>query len=82
MIVVEAMDLERLSVIGLIVDVDVMHGVGLRIPEGNRNTGLLLCARLFVLQAQTRNEDPYIMISMGSVACNRSCILIACLKFE
>ena len=68
-IVVEAMDFECLGVIGLIVDVDVMHGVGLRVPEDNRNMGFLLCARLFVLQAQTRNNDPYIMVSMDSVAC-------------
>ena len=81
-IVVEAMDFECLGVIGLIVDVDVMHGEGLRVPEDNRNTGLLLCARLFVLQAQTRNKDPYIMISMDSVACNRSRILIDSLRFE
>ena len=32
-IVIEAMDFECLIVIGLVVDVDIMHGVGLRVPE-------------------------------------------------
>lgn len=32
-IVIEAMDFECLIVIGLIMDVDVMHGLGSRVPE-------------------------------------------------
>ena len=32
-IIIEAMDFEGLVVIGLVVDVDVMHDVGLRVPE-------------------------------------------------
>ena len=32
-IIIEAMDFECLVVIGLVVDVDVMHGVGLRVPD-------------------------------------------------
>ena len=81
-IIIEAMDFECLVVIGLIVDVDVMHGLGLRVPGYRWDMGFLLCARLFVLQALARNKDLYIMFPMDSVACNRSRILIAYLRIE
>ena len=81
-IVIEAMDFECLVVIGLVVDVDIMHGVGLRVRGYPWNMGFLLFVRMFVLQAQARNKDLYIIFPMDSVAYHRSRILIACLGIE